>query len=136
MKFARTGTPAIQLQLAPMIDVVFLLLCFFMSATLFSHWETDVPITLPTADTGEDLRRFEGEIIINVYADGTYVVNSRSLASRELGELLGRISELFPGQPVVVRGDQDTPYQYIMDVMDRCREADIFNISFAAARPE
>jgi biopolymer transport protein ExbD len=37
---------------------------------------------------------------------------------------------------VVVRGDEDTDYRYIMDVMDRCRQADIFNISFATGIPE
>jgi biopolymer transport protein ExbD len=136
MKFSNDKTTAIQFQLAPMIDVVFLLLCFFMTTTLYSQWETEVDITLPTAATGENLQRMAGEIIINVFEDGRYVVNGRSLRPSELGDLLIRVSELFPGQPVVVRGDENTPYQFIMDVMDRCRRADIFNISFATGIPE
>jgi len=136
MKFATGKTEAIQFQLAPMIDVVFLLLCFFMTTTLYSHWETEMPITLPTAETGEQSQRLEGEIIINVYANGSYVVNGRRLGPEGLGQLLLRISELFPGQPVVLRGDEDTPYRHIVEVMDRCRDADIFNISFATGIPE
>ena len=136
MKFNPDSTPAVQFQLAPMIDVVFLLLCFFMTTTLYSQWETEVDITLPTAATGESLQRLAGEIIINVYPDGRYVVNSRTLTSPELGDLLLKISDLYPGQPVVVRGDEGTDYRYIMDVMDRCRQADIFNISFATGIPE
>jgi biopolymer transport protein ExbD len=136
MKFNKDSAPAIQFQLAPMIDVVFLLLCFFMTTTLYSQWETEVDITLPTASTGETLQRMLGEIIINVYPDGRYVVNRRTMAPEELSDLLFRISELHPGQPVVLRGDEDTDYRYIMDVMDRCREADIFNISFATGIPE
>jgi len=136
MKFNPDSAPAVQFQLAPMIDVVFLLLCFFMTTTLYSQWETEVDITLPTASTGETLQRLAGEIIINVHADGRYVVNSRALSPAELGDLLLRIAELYPGQPVVVRGDEDADYRYIMDVMDRCRQADIFNISFATGIPE
>jgi biopolymer transport protein ExbD len=136
MNFGKDSSPAVQFQLTPMIDVVFLLLCFFMTTTLYSQWETEVDITLPTAATGESLQRLAGEIIINVYPDGRYVVNSRTLNSAELGELLLRISDLYPGQPVVVRGDEETDYRYIMEVMDRCRQADIFNISFATGIPE
>ena len=136
MKFSRDASQAIQFQLAPLIDVVFLLLCFFMTTTLYSQWETEVDITLPTAATGESLQRLAGEIIINVHADGRTVVNGRTLTFDELGGLLLRISELYPGQPVVVRGDETADYRYIMEVMDRCRQADIFNISFATGIPE
>lgn len=136
MKFDGDKSTAIQFQLAPMIDVVFLLLCFFMTTTLYSQWETEVDITLPTAATGENLQRLAGEIIINVFEDGNLVVNGRQLSLEELGELLTRVSELFPGQPVVIRGDESADYGFIMNVMDRCRSADIFNISFATGIPE
>lgn len=136
MNFGADKSTAIQFQLAPMIDVVFLLLCFFMTTTLYSHWETEVDITLPTAATGENLQRLAGEIIINVFEDGSLVVNGRQLSLSELGELLLRVSELFPGQPVVIRGDEAADYGFIMSVMDRCRNADIFNISFATGIPE
>ena len=135
MKFNSAKSDAIQFQLAPMIDVVFLLLCFWVVMSLYSQWESEVPITLPTAATGENPQRLQGEIIINVFEDGRYVVNGRELGSEALGELLLRVSDLFPGQPVVVRGDQGTDYRHIMDVVDRCRRADIFNISFATQVP-
>lgn len=136
MKFGADKAPAIQFQLAPMIDVVFLLLCFFMTTTLYSQWETEVDITLPTAATGESLQRMAGEIIINVFEDGRLMVNGRQLTLNELGQLLQRVSELFPGQPVVIRGDEGANYGFIMSVMDQCRSADIFNISFATGIPE
>ncbi|MGA0334290.1 MAG: ExbD/TolR family protein, partial [Kiritimatiellia bacterium] len=93
-------------------------------------------VGLPTASTGENLQRLAGEIIINVFADGSLVVNGRSLSPEDLGELLLRVSELFPGQPVVIRGDETADYGFIMKVMDLCRQADIFNISFATGIPE
>ena len=60
-------------QIAPMIDVVFLLLCFFVTSQVFSQWETEIDIKLPTAESGNTPQRLPGEIIINVRADGTMV---------------------------------------------------------------
>ncbi len=133
MKFGPAKTEPIQMQLAPMLDVVFLLLCFWVVMSLYSQWEkeTELPLTLPTSSTGEPLQRLQGEIIINVFPDGTYVVNGRPLSSESLGQLLKKVSELFPGHPVVIRSDEKTEFLFITDVLDRCREADIFNISFA-----
>ncbi len=136
MNFSKAKSEPIQFQLAPMIDVVFLLLCFFITSTIYAQWESEMDITLPTAESGQNPQRFEGEIIINVHADGRKVVSGRSLSDAELEELLQRITELFPGQPVVIRGDEAAAFRHIVTVMDLCREADIFNFSIATGIPE
>lgn len=118
-------------QIAPMIDVIFLLLCFFMSSQIFSQWETEIDIKLPTAQTGEMLKRFPGEVIINIRKDGSIVVNRRSLDENGLAVLLGRIVKQFPGQPVLIRADKQTAYENVVRVLDLCRQSDIWNISFA-----
>ncbi len=123
-------------QLAPMIDVVFLLLCFFVTSQLFAQWEAEIDITLPTARTGQTPQRLPGEIILNILRDGSVVVNGRTLQDEELGDMLKRLAELFPGQPVVIRADRQTAYEHVVNVLDRCREADIWNISFATLLPE
>ena len=53
-------------QMAPMIDIVFLLLIFFMVATIYAQWESKIGITVPIAETGEQTGRTPGEIIINI----------------------------------------------------------------------
>lgn len=136
MNFAKHKPPALQFQLAPMIDVVFLLLCFFMTSTLFAQWETEMDITLPTAVSGQMPQRLQGEIILNIFPDGRVVVNQRTLDEAGLAEFLVRIADLFPGHAVVLRTDEDTPFRYLMRVMDLCRRADIYNISFATGIPE
>jgi len=123
-------------QLAPMIDVVFLLLCFFMTSSLFAQWETDVKVTLPTARSGETPRRLPGEVTLNVRADGTVVVNNREIGDDQLSGMLKRLASMFPGQPVVLRADRATPYEHVIRVLDLCRQVDIWNVSFATARPE
>jgi biopolymer transport protein ExbD len=123
-------------QLAPMIDVVFLLLCFFVTSQVFSQWEAEIDVKLPTASTAEIEQRLPGEIILNLLKDGTVIVNGRRLNETELASLLKRLVDLFPGQPVLIRADKQTAYEHVIKVLDLCRQADIWNISFAAGLAE
>lgn len=132
MKFRSKSQSAPQgFQLAPMIDVVFLLLCFFVTTQIFSQWETEIDVTLPTAESGEIPGRLPGEIILNIRADGSLVVNRQTLSATELTDLLQQIVGLFPGQPVVIRADRDTAYEHVIRVLDICRRIDVWNVSFA-----
>lgn len=123
-------------QIAPMVDVIFLCLCFFLASQVFSQWETEIEIQLPTAKAGETPQRLPGEIIINILRDGTVVVNGQNLDEASLTLLLRRIVELFPGQSVLIRADKKTAYEYVIKVLDLCRQVDIWNISFATTPSE
>lgn len=137
MKFNQNSLPPSGgFAMAPMMDVVFLLLCFFITTQIFAQWETEIDITLPTAAAAEIQQRLPGEIIINVKDDGTVWVNQRRLAEEELGAVLADLSALYPGQPVLIRADQTTDFKHVIAVLDRCRRADIWNISFATRVPE
>jgi biopolymer transport protein ExbD len=132
----KTERDAVGFQLAPMIDVVFLLVCFLMTTQIYSQWETEIDITLPTARTGKHLRRLPGEIIINVLQNGDTIVNSRLLDNDALAAMLRRLAGMYPGQPVLLRADAATEYENVMEILDLCRQADIWNISFATSAPE
>lgn len=137
MRFRRRSkSVSMGFQLAPMIDIMFLLLCFFISAQIYAQWETEIDITLPTATSGDTPDRLPSEIILNIRSDGTTVVNRRELATTELSDLLTRIVALYPGQPVLIRADLETPYEYVIRALDMCREVDIWNISFATTAAE
>jgi biopolymer transport protein ExbD len=118
-------------QIAPMVDIVLVLLCFFVASQIFTQWETEIDIALPTARTAEFNRRLPGEIILNIRADGEVSVSGRILNDGELTTLLNRLVKLFPGQPVLIRGDRETPYAHVIRVLDLCRKSEIWNISFA-----
>jgi len=121
--------------LAPLIDIVFLTLVFFMTTALYGTLESDVDIQLPTADTATENARTQGEIYINVRADGTIVVNDRIMDIPQLQEVLNRVATYFPGGAVIIRGDKGTALGRILEVLDCCRKADIQNIAFAAIKP-
>ena len=124
-----------QLEMTPMIDVVFQLLCFFVTSQIFAQWETEIDVALPTAATGDVPQRLPGEVIINVRADGAAVVNGQVLDDVRLRAMMDRLVELFPGQPVLLRADKATAYEHVVRVLDTCRQADIWNISFATLAP-
>jgi biopolymer transport protein ExbD len=118
-------------QMAPMIDIMFLLLIFFMAAAIYAQWETKMDITVPTASSGVRADREQGEIIINVDADGSIVVNGFELTLENLELRLSKVAELYRDQPVIVRADGKTPHEDVMGVLDACRKTGIWNISFA-----
>ena len=129
MKFSNRQPPAIAIQLAPMIDILLLLLCFFIISWQFSKSETELNVSVPTAQEGAEPERVRGEIIINVLADGGIKVEGLIVDRTQLFEKLRN-------QPVRIRGDGNVAYQRIVEVIDTCQKAGIWNISFATQRPE
>ena len=117
--------------LTSMLDVIFLLLCFFVTVSVFSQWESEISIQLPTAATGEQPERLPGEIIVNLSKDGTVRVNGTTLTLDDLQSRLAKISKFYPGQPVIIRADRDTKYESLVAVIDSCRAADVWNFSLA-----
>ena len=137
MNFRSKGSLApVGFQLVPMLDIVFNLLFFFVVSQVYSQWETEIDIALPTAKTSQSPQRLPGEIIVNVDKDGATIVNGRVLTSDALGATLKQVAQLFPGQPVLIRADKTTDYEHVIRVLDLCRLADIWNISFATGLPE
>ena len=137
MNFRSKGNLApVGFQLVPMLDIVFNLLFFFVTVQVYSQWESEIEIALPTAKTSQTPQRLPGEIIVNITKDGETIVNGRVLVGESLGDMLRQVAQLFPGQPVLIRADKTTDYEHVIRVLDLCRQADIWNISFATLVPE
>ena len=127
----KTRSRAPALALTSMLDVIFLLLCFFVTVSVFSQWESEISIRLPTAKTAEAPERLPGEIIVNLAKDGSIKVNGASMSLADLQARLSRISKFYPGQPVIVRADKETKYDHLVSVIDACRAGDVWNFSLA-----
>ena len=125
-----------ELELAPMIDVVFQLLIFFIVTWQFARFERDMDISVPSAEQAENKDRQAGEIIINLRQDGTIVLNGLVMSDDELLSKLRSISEAYPDQAVILRGSSEAEFQAIIDVLDVIKEAGVWNVAFATTRPE
>lgn len=137
MKFGRAiAEHTDTVPMAPLIDIVFLTLVFFMVTAVYNVLESEVDITLPTAETARESDRAQGEIFINLRADGAIVVNDREMNIDELQEVLQRVATYFPGGAVIIRGDREAHLGLAVQILDSCRKADIQNVSFAALQPD
>jgi len=121
--------PAINL--TSMLDVVLLLILYFLFATQFIQEEQQYDIQLPTVPEAVALTGQPDEIVVNVEESGLITVRSEHKSLTELQTLLEQAREKFPGQAVIVRGDGRVPYQKVMDVMSIVRRAGIRNLSLA-----
>ncbi|MFC7339225.1 ExbD/TolR family protein [Haloferula chungangensis] len=135
MKFQNREPKPAEMQMAPMIDIVFLLLIFFIVTWQFSRDEMDLKIAVPTSEEGADPQRVLGEIVLNVRADGSVSVWGETKTKASLAETLKAIAAQHKNQPVRVRGDSNTPFQQIVEVIDICQKSGIWNISFATQKP-
>ncbi|CAF0693937.1 ExbD/TolR family protein [Candidatus Methylacidithermus pantelleriae] len=123
-------------QLAPMIDVILFLLSFFLLTWNLARYEADLSIKVPKAKHGQEPNRLPGEAVVNVSKDGKVNLNRRVVSREELEEILKGLVEQYPDQAVIIRADSDTSYQVIVNVLDVCRAANVWNIAFATTRPE
>ena len=124
------------MQLAPMCDILFLLLGFFIISFQFSKSETELNVAVPTAEEGVPEDRTRGEIMINVMEDGSIRVEGQTVSRAELRDKLTPIAKLHANQPVRLRGDANVAYQRIVEVIDTCQKSGIWNISFATQLPK
>lgn len=125
------------INLAPLIDVVFLLLIFFMVTTSFRD-EVGIKIRLPEA-SGEAAAETQ-PLTLTIDAEGFYYVNDRQVADRQpatLSKALAAVMATAPGDlPLVLKADARTPHQAVMTAMDVASRLGLTRLSFAASRSQ
>ena len=128
--------PKITIQMAPLIDIVFITLIFYMTLSIFYQLETELSISVPKSSESREVVRSPGEIIINIDDKAAIVVNQKKLEINELEIMLKRISQVYPNQPVIIRADRKTYHEEIIRVLDACVAADIWNVAFSTLKEE
>ncbi len=119
MKFRRQRGEEIGVNLTPLIDVVFLLLIFFMVSTTFKK-ETHINLNLPEAE-GEQVAAENNQIEIVISAKGEYSINERALINHEFETLRAAIKKIGKGDtelPVIISADGSAPHQAVVNAMD------------------
>ncbi|HSG90665.1 MAG TPA: biopolymer transporter ExbD [Pseudomonadales bacterium] len=119
MKFQRRRSPDASVDLTPLIDVVFLLLIFFMVTTTFVR-EGRMSLELPQADT-EVITQPTEPVQVLVSREGDYTVNGRTLVDRAVTTLVAALRDAAAGdteQPMVITADGRAPHQAVVSVMD------------------
>ena len=135
MQFQRRHKQPVQVSMTAMIDVVFLLLIFFMVTTTFNR-ETELQIQLPKAEGQE--RKEEKSLEIVIDAEGRYRINKNPVADQKL-ETLKKAIRAAAGQskklPLIISADEKTPHQFVIRALDAAGQLGFVHISFATQEP-
>lgn len=135
MRFLKAESDEPGFQMAPMVDIVFQLLIFFMCASSFFGSEAQLNINLPTVTTVAPTKVAE-DVIINILSDGSVTVNEKqydSSESKDLPELvamLTSLTETFETQPVIIYADWDVSHERVINVLNACAAAKVKSVSF------
>ena len=136
MKFRRQRLKEVNVDLTPLIDVVFLLLIFFMVSTTFTK-ETHLSIDLPEA-SGDAALEAADQVEILVSENGRYTVNSNNLIDSELDTLKAAIHAISNGDtalPMVISADAQAPHQSVVRAMDAAGQLGFVHLSITTIEP-
>jgi biopolymer transport protein ExbD len=126
-----------ELNLTPLIDVVFLLLIFFMVSTTFDK-ESRIKIELPQAATQDERDKQESVIDITIDVSGRFYVNQNEVINTELDTLMRAIGKAAKEQrdlPVIISADANSPHHSVIKAMDAASQLGFVNMTFAARQP-
>ncbi len=134
MKFRREKTEDLDVNLTPLIDVVFLLLIFFMVSTTFQR-ESQISVQLPkAAKEPVDIPAEKIEIVIN--ATGQFFVNEQELIKSDANALISALNNVTAGNrdiPLTIRADSNTPHQAVVTAMDAAAQLGLNRMSIATS---
>lgn len=132
-----TGEPP-TVNLTPMIDVVFLLIIFFMVATKFTELERKIRLEVPKVAATQALTPAPEKRVLNVYQDGRMTLDRQPVTPEQLRRQLRRARSQYSDVGVLVRGDAGVAYQRVADALAACKDAGIsqLGISVRLARAD
>lgn len=109
----------IQINIVPMIDVVFAVLAFFILSSLLLTRNEGLPVALPSAETAE--AQAQRQVVVTLNAAGEIFVGNRAITDEQLLEAIQTLGTLTDGGLVVIRADQSVNHGRVVAVMDRLR---------------
>ncbi len=135
MKFKRQHRETVEINLASMLDVIFILLIFFMVSTTFTK-ESHMTIDLPEASAAPAATEKKSvEIVIT--GTGQYSVNGQTLVNQSLDTLKSALYKSLNGQeklPVIITADAKTPHEFVVRAMDAAGQLGLVNLSITTAQ--
>lgn len=134
MQLPRLGrNRSVECNVTPLIDVVFLLIIFFLVSSHLAQQETQLELALPIASSGREAEESPAtRVTINVLADGQLLLGSQKV---DRDEIIRRLNverqETTDDLEVRIRADRKTVYRHVEPLLLSCAEASIWNVSFA-----
>jgi biopolymer transport protein ExbD len=137
MQFRRRQRQNLLIDITPLIDVVFLLLIFFMVTTTFT-WQSELMINLPEAE-GQPQEAQANAIRVTVDKEGNYFINDKALVNNQRATLTKALQEASvngSATPLVITGDAQAPHQAVVTVMDVAGQLGFSRIDITTKKPD
>jgi len=121
--------------MTPMIDVVFLLIIFFLVSSHLAKQETQMEMDLPAADSGNQAVESKDRLVVNVLENGSISIKGRTVPSGQLQQRFAQhLQKAGPNLEVRIRSDRTTSFKFVEPVLLNCARAGIWNVTFAVYR--
>ena len=137
MKFRRRPRNDVTIELVPLVDVVLVLLLFFMVSTTFIR-QTELKVALPEAKA--DPQQLDNDVVeVAISADGEYAVNGRLLVDNKLPTLMRALTEAVGGDTrkhLVINADSDARHQSVVRAMDAAGQLGLIHLSITTRNPD
>jgi biopolymer transport protein ExbD len=136
VNFKRQNREPVEVNLTPLIDIVFLLLIFFMVSTTFTK-ENHLKLDLPEA-SAEPVNQPDSVVEIIINAQGDYSINGQALVNKQLDTVKRGLQKALSGRddaPVVITADANTPHQAVVRAMDAAGQVGLVNLSITTRQP-
>ena len=147
MKFSRSPQEEVTINLTPLIDIVFLLLIFFMVSTTFSK-ESQLRIRLPDASPDTEVEQRPSRLVVAITASGDYSIRGpnestghhllsreRAVLAQAMAKAKAKVAQGADDLVVVIRADRKTPHEAVVRAMDVARKLGLVRITFSTQKP-
>ncbi len=134
MAIRRQRTEDATINLTPMIDVVFLLVIFFMVGSKFSEAESRIKVNIPSVGQMSAITRAPDERVVAVSVDGTITLDETPVSLSQLTETLRQQHANYPGLKVAVRGEASGSLQQTVEVLHAVRSSGVDQIGISTKR--
>ena len=145
----KMGAQRAPFPMTAMIDILFLMLVFFITTQIYAQFEAEISIEVPKSSAAESIDRDPLEVIVNISTEGLFIINQierplmrtdKSKGVESIQEVLLKLSAAFKreGQRphVIIRASKDTKYDNVIKVLTECKNARVENVSFAVIDEE
>ncbi|RKX34843.1 MAG: hypothetical protein DRP64_19740 [Verrucomicrobia bacterium] len=124
------------INISSLLDVMFILIIFFLATTTFKDEERDIKVSLPENAKGESLSSAPKVIVINVRQDGSYIMANGAVIPEKMQKIVLQAVESDPEQKVLIRGDQNALHGHVAAAVAMCRHAGIHEVNIGYQLPQ
>lgn len=125
---------AMEVQMAPLIDCVFLLLTFFLVATTLKELKEELPLELPDSAVAVTVQQADDQLEIGIDIAGEVYLNAVPVTTTVLHETLQRVAAHDLHQRIRIDVDRNTPFQHVVHVFDLCQFEGLKNVGIHTAQ--